>query len=199
MYYSKLFIIFLIISFTVIGCGIKEQEYTFKQNFNNLDKYIEKAAPKIKKEIVLKKSYFYSKFISLPKNEKERGLELGKLNQNLHEYITSLEEETANKVNLNKEMFEKNMKNTFKNFVGAWKAIGMDMVITEDGSFHYKRFKSGWRKEINGTFKEFKGNTFIVNALWVFPVTFKINEPPHKSGNKWKMRIDGVELTRISE
>lgn len=197
MYYSKLLIIFMIFSLLLIGCGIKAQEYTFKQNFFGLNKYIEKATPQIKKEIVLKKSYFFSKYISLPKNEKERGIELGKLNQDLYKYTTKLKEESTNKVNINKEMFEKNMKNVFSNFVGDWKAVGMNLVITHDGSVYYKKYKSGWKKEINGTFKEFKGNTFIIKVLWIFPVTFRIDEPPHKSDNKWKMRIDGVELTKM--
>lgn len=192
----KYIIILLIISMMFIGCGLKEQEYFFKLNLKELDKYMEKGGTHDKRAIILKKNFFFNRYNSLPLEKKERSDKLGKLSQDLNKYLANLKENTNKEAEVKKELFEKNMKNVFKNFVGVWKAVGMDLVITEDGSVNYKRYKGGWKKEINGKFKEFKGNTFVVSVLFV-PVSFRIDQPPHKEGYYWKMKIDGIELTKI--
>jgi hypothetical protein len=93
-------------------------------------------------------------------------------------------------------MLNSNVTNYLTNFIGTWTSAGTNLVITEKGKLHYICFKGSSRKRINGTIKEFKENSFVVKVLWIFSFTFKIDEPPHKSGNKWKMRINGVELTK---
>jgi UTP-glucose-1-phosphate uridylyltransferase len=46
----------------------------------------------------------------------------------------------------------------------------------------------------------FDGDNFDAGANLGFmnaSSTFVVNKPPHKEGAKWKMTVDGVELTKV--
>lgn len=83
-------------------------------------------------------------------------------------------------------------------YVGEWESPTMYLLITQDGSVVYKRQEAGVSNSIDAPLQEFKGNNFTVG---VGPINteFKVNTPPHKVGNVWKMVVDGVELTKSDE
>ncbi|SFN70403.1 hypothetical protein [Dokdonella immobilis] len=80
-------------------------------------------------------------------------------------------------------------------YVGEWKADGMSLLITRDGSIVYHRMRKGARTSIDAPLKSFHGDDFDV-GIGPMTTTFKVNVPPHESGGEWKMTVDGVELTR---
>lgn len=83
-------------------------------------------------------------------------------------------------------------------YVGEWKSQTMYLLITQDGSVVYKYQKPGVSKSIDAPLQGFKGNNFEV-GLGPISTEFKVNTPPHKEGNVWKMVVDGVELTKTDE
>jgi hypothetical protein len=80
-------------------------------------------------------------------------------------------------------------------FVGVWEADSMYVVITQDGSVHYKRQKDGRTTSVDGPLKAFDGNDFEV-GIGPLSTRFVVNEPPHQEKGRWKMVVDGVELTK---
>jgi hypothetical protein len=81
------------------------------------------------------------------------------------------------------------------NYVGEWKADGMSLLITRDGSIVYHRRRKGARTSIDAPLKAFHGDDFDV-GIGPLTTTFKVNVPPHEEAGEWKMTVDGVELTR---
>ena len=80
-------------------------------------------------------------------------------------------------------------------YIGEWDAPGMSLLITQDGSVAYKRIKGGVTTTINAPLKKFEGNNFVVGiGLWT--TTFVVSKPPREEAGRWKMTVDGVELTR---
>lgn len=80
-------------------------------------------------------------------------------------------------------------------YVGEWKAPDMYLSITRDGNVHYKRRKNRTETSVNLPFQRFKGDDFSVGFLFI-STTFVVSKPPYQEGDKWKMVVDGVELTR---
>jgi len=80
-------------------------------------------------------------------------------------------------------------------YVGAWSGQDMSLVITAEGTVSYHRGKGRKSVSIDAPLKGFSGDDFKVNLL-LFDTTFKVSKPPHLEGGKWKMVVDGVELTR---
>jgi hypothetical protein len=79
--------------------------------------------------------------------------------------------------------------------VGEWKADGMSLLITRDGSIVYQRMRKGARTSIDAPLKGFHGDDFDV-GIGPLTTTFKVNVPPHEEAGEWKMTVDGVALTR---
>lgn len=71
----------------------------------------------------------------------------------------------------------------------------MELVITRDSSVHYKRRRKDRETSVNGPLQKFRGDDFAVGFLFI-STTFVVSKPPHQEGGKWKMTVDGVELTR---
>ena len=84
------------------------------------------------------------------------------------------------------------------NYVGYWQARTMSLLITQDGSVVYKRIKGGATTSINAPLQEFHGNDFDV-GVGTLKTTFVVSKPPHQVNGKWKMTVDGVELTKIED
>lgn len=82
------------------------------------------------------------------------------------------------------------------NYVGEWQGIGMDLVITADGSVGYERYQEGSKTEINAPLQAFDGNNFIVGVGFI-STTFEVSKPPYQDDGIWRMTVDGVELTRV--
>ncbi|HEY8102420.1 MAG TPA: hypothetical protein VIF82_16900 [Burkholderiaceae bacterium] len=83
-------------------------------------------------------------------------------------------------------------------YVGEWQAQAMYLLITQDGSVSYKRLKGGVSTSIDAPLKEFVGDTFEV-GVGPMATKFVINKPPYQEGDKWKMVVDGVELTKTPQ
>ncbi len=86
-----------------------------------------------------------------------------------------------------------------KDYVGDWRGQfpngSMKLNISSDGGVNYERITGSNTKTISGgKISKFDGNDFEVTVLLV-STTFKVQEPPHRDGDKWKMTVDGVELS----
>lgn len=81
-------------------------------------------------------------------------------------------------------------------YVGEWRSREMSLLITADGTVHYLRYKGGGQVKVTGPLREFKGDDFVVGVPFV-TTTFVVSRPPQADDGKWKMVVDGVELTRI--
>lgn len=83
-------------------------------------------------------------------------------------------------------------------YVGEWQSREMGLLILADGTVSYKRLKNGGSTSVNGPLKEFVGDDFVVGILFM-TTTFEVSDPPHVVDGLWKMTVDGVQLTRVSE
>ena len=81
-------------------------------------------------------------------------------------------------------------------YVGEWRARTMALLITQDGSVSYKRIKGGVTTSVNAPLRQFKGDDFIV-GIPLMTTTFEVSKPPYQEGGRWKMVVDGVELTKV--
>ena len=82
-------------------------------------------------------------------------------------------------------------------YVGHWEAPGMSLLITQGGQVAYRRKKGSTTSEINAPLKKFDGDNFVVGVgLWT--TTFVVSKPPREESGRWKMTVDGVELSRGS-
>ncbi len=80
-------------------------------------------------------------------------------------------------------------------YVGVWRSQEMVLSITQDGSIDYKQQRGGAETSINGPLQEFQGDDFSV-GVWFISTTFVVSKPPYQEGGRWKMVVDGVELTK---
>ena len=81
-------------------------------------------------------------------------------------------------------------------YVGEWRAPEMYLSISPTGKVEYERRGKSTRTTITGPIQEFKGNDFSV-GLPFLSATFVVSKPPYKEGDRWKMVVDGIELTKV--
>jgi hypothetical protein len=82
-------------------------------------------------------------------------------------------------------------------YVGEWRQPTMYLLITQDGTVRYKRLKGAGTTSIDAPLKGFSGDNFEVGVGPISTV-FVVSRPPYQKDGKWKMMVDGVELTRTS-
>lgn len=83
-------------------------------------------------------------------------------------------------------------------YAGEWEAPRVYLLITPDGRVEYKRQRDGGNVSIEAPIQHFEGDNFVV-GLGPFTTTFVVSQPPRMGADgKWKMTVDGVELTRTS-
>ncbi|HKO62164.1 MAG TPA: hypothetical protein VJV03_13455 [Pyrinomonadaceae bacterium] len=93
-------------------------------------------------------------------------------------------------------------------YVGEWRGQtaneSMTLNIASDGAVNYERKhragtqsveSSRSRSITGGKISKFEGNDFVVKVLLV-PTTFKVEKPPYRDGRRWKMVVDGMEVSR---
>jgi hypothetical protein len=80
-------------------------------------------------------------------------------------------------------------------YVGEWQDKAMYLLITQDGSVKYKRVKAGGTTSVDGPLKGFSGDNFEV-GVGPMATSFVVTKPPYQDGDKWKMVVDGLELTK---
>ncbi len=83
-------------------------------------------------------------------------------------------------------------------YVGEWQGPEMYLLITREGTVKYKRGQSATTASFSVPLKTFHGDSFEVG---VGPMTtvFNVSQPPQEVFGKWKMTVDGVELTRTDD
>jgi hypothetical protein len=81
-------------------------------------------------------------------------------------------------------------------YVGEWKAQTMSLLLTRDGSIRYKRVKGNTTTSIEGPLRRFEGDNFVVGIPFMSS-TFEVSKPPYQEAGRWKMVVDGMELTRV--
>ena len=80
-------------------------------------------------------------------------------------------------------------------YAGEWKSPEMYLLILEDGTLNYIRFKGGIKTTITGSITEFQGDNFLGGVAFI-TTTFVVSKPPYNENGVWKMVVDGVELTK---
>jgi hypothetical protein len=80
-------------------------------------------------------------------------------------------------------------------YAGSWRSSQMSLLITADGSVKYERLEEGNTKSISGPLKGFEGQNFSV-GFGPMSTTFVVSAPPHTTGDRIRMTVDGIELTR---
>ena len=83
-------------------------------------------------------------------------------------------------------------------YVGEWQEKTMYLLITQDGSVSYKRIKGGVTTSVNGPLKDFDGDNFSA-GIGPMSTTFVVSRPPYQDKGRWKMVVDGVELTKTAD
>jgi hypothetical protein len=81
-------------------------------------------------------------------------------------------------------------------YVGDWQGKDMRLQLAKDGKVKYKRDRPNKKMDLSVDLQGFNGDNFDVGAFLVRS-TFVVSKPPHREGDKWKMTVDGVELTRV--
>lgn len=81
------------------------------------------------------------------------------------------------------------------NYVGSWRAPGMELDITAKGDVRYRRVKGNQTTSVEAPLKAFHGDDFEVG---IGPLTtrFVVSKPPALEGGAWTMTVDGVKLAR---
>jgi hypothetical protein len=80
-------------------------------------------------------------------------------------------------------------------YVGEWQSASMAIVITQEGRVAYKRVKGSSTTSVNGPIQKFEGNNLVVGIPYL-TTTFEVSKAPYQHEGRWKMVVDGVELTR---
>ena len=83
-----------------------------------------------------------------------------------------------------------------REYIGAWQGSGVTLVITADGRVEYERRQGSVSKSISAPIRAFEGDDFIV-GIPLLTTRFRVERPPYREGDAWKMRVDGVELVRV--
>ena len=80
-------------------------------------------------------------------------------------------------------------------YVGEWQSPSMTLVITQEGRVAYKRVKCSASSSVDGPIQKFEGDHFHVGIPYL-TTRFDVSRPPFQQDGRWKMVVDGVELTK---
>ena len=81
-------------------------------------------------------------------------------------------------------------------YAGEWRGDTTLLVISPSGHCEYERRRNGNSVKINAPIQRFEGDNFVV-GVGPFTTTFAVSKPPHLANGRWRMVVDGVELTRV--
>ncbi len=183
------------------GSGLDQQEERYRWKVQDLDDFAKRADPETKKVVEEKKAAIVAEYEAAPASGEERRAALEKLNDGWRPVIASLKEkiekeEEARKAKAEQEAAGRTAR-MIEAIAGTWSGGGMDLVISQDGKVDYKLEKPGTSKSLQGaSIKKIDDKEFETSVLGISS-TFRIDEAPHQVEGKWKMKIDGIELTRI--
>lgn len=81
-------------------------------------------------------------------------------------------------------------------YVGEWKALGANLLITKDGSFEFEKYKESVKTSISAPLKKITDDTIEVGILFM-TTEYKVSSPPYRDKNNWKMTVDGYEFIKV--
>ncbi len=81
------------------------------------------------------------------------------------------------------------------NYVGQWRSETMVLDISQEGRVAYKRVRGSSSTSVDGPLQRFEGDNFVVGVAFL-STTFAVSKAPYQDGARWKMVVDGVELTK---
>ena len=84
----------------------------------------------------------------------------------------------------------------YADYAGHWRGDGVLLVITEAGHADYELVSGGSRTSIEGPVHGFDGRAFRI-GIGPLSARFKVQEPPHFAGGRWRMTVDGHRLVRV--
>lgn len=84
----------------------------------------------------------------------------------------------------------------FANYVGHWRGDGTLLVIRADGHADYERVTGDRRISIEGSCHSFTEDGFKI-GIGLLSARFEVTRPPQRVDGRWRMTVDGVELTRV--
>jgi len=82
-------------------------------------------------------------------------------------------------------------------YAGEWRGPQVYLAITAGGRCVYERRRDAGNVSIDAPIQRFEGDDFLV-GLGPLTTRFVVSRPPRIVDGKWKMTVDGVELTRVS-
>jgi hypothetical protein len=80
-------------------------------------------------------------------------------------------------------------------YVGEWVGKDMRLNIAKNGQIEYQARKPNRKVDLSIELVRFEGSNFDA-GYGIITTTFVVSKPPHKVGDKWKMVVDGVELSK---
>ncbi len=83
-------------------------------------------------------------------------------------------------------------------YVGQWEGAQTSLRIDADGTVSYERQANPGHVTINAPIQEFRGDDFTV-GLPLLTTTFEVSRAPWFEGGRWRMVVDGTELTRAGQ
>ncbi|MCM2355392.1 MAG: hypothetical protein NDI68_01740 [Arenimonas sp.] len=84
----------------------------------------------------------------------------------------------------------------YADYAGHWRGEGVLLVIAPNGHADYERVREGMRTSIEGPVHGFSAEGFKI-GLGPLSASFEVQVPPHLADGRWRMTVDGVELTRV--
>ncbi|WP_338845690.1 hypothetical protein V8J88_18420 [Massilia sp. W12] len=81
-------------------------------------------------------------------------------------------------------------------YQGDWRGEQMRLHIKQNGKVHYHRKTAEKKVDVSIDLDSFEGHSFLA-GVGLFKTRFDVSKPPHKVGDKMKMVVDGVELTKV--
>jgi len=81
-------------------------------------------------------------------------------------------------------------------YVGVWRAENMALAISKDGTVSYKRVRGSATTSVDAPIRHFEGDSFVV-GIPLMSTKFEVSKAPYQDAGRWKMVVDGVELTKV--
>jgi hypothetical protein len=84
----------------------------------------------------------------------------------------------------------------YSDYVGHWRGEGMRLVIRADGHADYDRVQGRTHVSVEGNAHSFSPRGFRI-GFGPLSADFTVQRGPKVEDGRWRMTVDGVELTRV--
>jgi len=181
----------------LVGASCSYDDGYFFRKIKELDELAAKGGGRAKEQIESKKYELLEAFKKLPQGDARKDA-LDKLGRRAREVITEAEQILAAVAKEREKEGKAAIEEYKKKFVGRWEGGDMKLRISPAGMVNYERNKGAGKRSVNAFLSEFHRDHFKVGFMGI-NTTFRIDKAPYQDGDKWKMKIDGVELTRVGD